>query len=58
MVFAEVCEISERTAEGIIEKILGFEAEYREMVMEAILPEEMKERMGELIAYRMGVLKR
>ena len=57
MIFAESCEVFERTAEKIIDKVLIKENKYLEMVEEAILPEEMKTRLAELIRTRAKRLK-
>ena len=56
MIFAENCNINQKSAEKIINKVISMKDTYLKMCQESYLPDEMKASLEELICKRISVL--
>ena len=56
LVFASAIGLSERSTEKMIEKIVKLKSKYLSMCRDSYLPEQMKERLQNLIEERMAIL--
>ncbi len=54
---AEKCNISQKTALKIIDKLVSFKDNYIEMCMQSMLPEKMKEQFAKLIEKRIRIFR-
>ena len=56
MIFAENCNINQKSAEKIINKVIRMKDTYLKMCQESYLPDELKASLEELICKRISVL--
>jgi serine/threonine-protein kinase HipA len=56
--FGEAIGLSKKSAEKIVEKFVAHEEAYIKMCQDSFLPDDMKERMQQLIRERIGILKK
>ncbi len=57
LIFAETAGISRKSAEKMIEKIVSLQSIYVELCKTSYLPDDMKERLEELICKRISMLR-